>query len=97
MAISFTSIHETNYFSYTSLFCVMVLLVECADERDSMLQARSMLSRQHRPIHIQEICHQLPQGPASSTQDILCPKPYRIMPSLISAVGMTASNFSLQY
>ena len=40
MAISFTSIHETNYFSYTSLFCVMVLLVECADERDSMLQAR---------------------------------------------------------
>ena len=29
---------------------------------------RSMLSRQHRPIHIQEICHQLPQGPASSTQ-----------------------------
>ncbi|XP_048552366.1 uncharacterized protein LOC125532282 isoform X3 [Triticum urartu] len=57
----------------------------------------SMLSRQHRPKHIQEICHQLPQGPASSTQDILCPKPYRIMPSLISAVGMTASNFSLQY
>ncbi|KAM3407410.1 hypothetical protein ACQJBY_001057 [Aegilops geniculata] len=37
---------------------------------------RSMLSRQHRPIHIQEICHQLPQGPASSTQDIMCPKPY---------------------
>ncbi|KAM3349469.1 hypothetical protein ACQJBY_022446 [Aegilops geniculata] len=50
-----------------------------------------------RPIHIQEIYDQLPQGPASSTQDILCPKPYRIMPSLISAVGMTASNFSLQY
>ncbi|KAM3228802.1 hypothetical protein ACQJBY_060024 [Aegilops geniculata] len=30
-------------------------------------------------------------------KDILCPKPYRIMPSLISTVGMTASNFSLQY
>ncbi|KAF7084038.1 hypothetical protein CFC21_087734 [Triticum aestivum] len=29
--------------------------------------------------------------------DILCPKPYRIMPSLISTVGMTTSNFSLQY
>ena len=40
MAISFTSIHETSYFSYTSLFCVMVLLAECADGRYSMLQAR---------------------------------------------------------